>query len=147
MFHHYRRNRRLASVALCSIVAAFPRTQATSDATIKATGIFATAVTVGANTQAFGGGAANNMLSARDMSDRLGETRFDVHVDVVLVGFSKVAAAGPTEDARGTAHGLVLDEQNLQLHLNKLVEGLSVDGKGGVPFTVVRGRSFVFSEG
>lgn len=79
---------------------------------------------------------ADFQLSAAQMVERLGEVEVHVMVDVVLVGFHGKGARDDSSSA-GDASFVTLDKSILQQHLGEIVRGLSPDGKGGVPLTVV----------
>lgn len=76
-----------------------------------------------------------NNLSAIQMAEWLGEIEVHVMVDVVLVGFREIGGGG----GGGGENFVSLNAVVLQQHLDELVRGLSTDGKGGVPITLVRG--------
>lgn len=69
-------------------------------------------------------------LSADHMAQWLDEAEVHVMVNVVLVGFRG-------EGADTDWNPVALDEVTLRNHLLELVRGLSTDGSGGVPLTVV----------
>lgn len=79
-----------------------------------------------------GNGDADLQLSAAQMAQWLGEVEINVMVDVVLVGFHEKDARDGLRDTF-----VALDDSILQEHLDEIVRGLSLDGKGGVPITVV----------
>lgn len=146
------RRRRLASVALCSILSAFRQTRASgpcSGAALTSAVVAAVASAAGTSTQPSSRapgeeGYERELLSARDMSDWLVKSAgasMTVDVDVVLVGFHKADVARAQQEeatSGGSGNRVVLDEKTLQWHFNALVEGLSTDGKGGVPMILVR---------
>lgn len=67
-------------------------------------------------------------------------------VDVILVGFHERDGAGgggggvsgSGADAAGAGNFVALDTAVVQEYLSELARGLSTDGAGGVPITVVR---------
>lgn len=95
-------------------------------------------------------------LSAHQMAEWLDEVEVHVMVDVVLVGFHERDGGGPgggasgggVSDAGAGAGGagagagsagsfVALDATVVQEYLGELARGLSTDGAGGVPITVV----------
>ncbi|CAM9413941.1 unnamed protein product, partial [Laminaria digitata] len=85
------------------------------------------------------------LLSAHQMADWLGEVEVHVMVDVILVGFHERDGAGgggggfsgSGADAAGAGNFVALDAAVVQEYLSELARGLSTDGAGGVPITVV----------
>lgn len=86
------------------------------------------------------------LLSAHQMSKWLSDVEVHVMVDVVLVGFHErdgANAGGGGGGTSGTGAGaagnfVALDAAVVQEYLGELARGLSTDGAGGVPITVVR---------
>lgn len=90
------------------------------------------------------------LLSAHEMVERLSEVEVHVMVNVFLIGFNERGRASAGGGASGAGAGaagpgaadaekfVALDAADVQAYLGELARGLSTDGAGGVPITVVR---------
>lgn len=86
------------------------------------------------------GGDNDDNLSVKHMVEWLGEVEVHVMVNVVLVGFHERRGGGGERGGEGGSVGMnfvSLDGRLLQEHLNELARSLSIDVRGGTPFTVV----------
>lgn len=141
---------RLASVALSSMLSMFRPTRTISlfsGATLTSAIVAAVASATDANalppSWAPTADGDQSKLSALDMSDWLVESAdasITVDVDVVLVGFHETDVDHVHQgegESGGSGNGVILDEKTLERHFDALVEGLSTDGKGGVPLILV----------